>query len=265
VANAWIIAPLPIASVTASSTAAGFAPANVGNDYSGVVWQSTGEATPTLKLDLGSDVSIDTIALFGLAGIAADKMLTIAIATAAQGSGFGAGAFSNFTAAPVLALAGSQMPTSGRGIGLYSVAAPMVGRHVLITFQGMTAAIQVARAVVGKRIQPERNFGFGGSFGVRDLGSLDFSARGVLLRRRAKKLRTAALTFSNINRDEVEAQTKPLLEKIGNTEMVAIVSDPSADPQRQNRCYFGPLVGELAHTQRNARGWEARINIVSIF
>ena len=47
--------------------------------------------------------------------------------------------------------------------------------------------------------------------------------------------------------------------------MVALVTDPGADPQLQNRCYFGPLVGDLGQTWRNAAAWEAKTNMVSIF
>ena len=38
-ANAWIIPPLPFVSASASSTDVGD-PANVGNDYAGVIWAS---------------------------------------------------------------------------------------------------------------------------------------------------------------------------------------------------------------------------------
>jgi hypothetical protein len=126
-------------------------------------------------------------------------------------------------------------------------------------------SIQVSRVVAGQRIALERNFGFGAAFGVRDLGSVDFGRRGVLQRVRGKKLRTVGLTFSNVRKNEVEAQTTPLLERIGNTEMVAIVTDPDAHPERQNRCYFGPLVGDLGQTWRKPDLFEAKANLVSIF
>lgn len=261
-ANAWLLKPLPF-SATGGGTAAGYSPANIGNDYAGVVWQSTGVAGPYLIMDLGSDQPIDTVALFGLSGFTAAHTVFVAVATAAQGGSFGASAYTTFASAQVLA--GSVMPTSGRGVGLFSVPTPITGRYVLLQFNSLTVPVQVARAVVGQRFQPYRNFGFGGSFGVRDLGSADYSARGVLLRRRAKKLRTVALTFSNVQKDEVEGMVKPLLEQIGNTETVALIADPDPHAQRMNRCYFGTLVGDLGQTQRNSRGWETKINLVSVF
>lgn len=262
--NAWIIKPLPLSAVQASGTAAGYSLGNVTNDYAGVVWQSDGAAGPFIILDTGADNSLDTIALFGLAGFPAAQQVTIRVATAAQGPGFGLAGFT--TILPSTAVyAGSEMAVSGKGVGLHSIAAPVVARYVLLTWSGLPGAIQISRVVIGKRIQLERNFSFGATFGVRDLGSLDFSRRGVLMRVRGRKLRTVELTFSNINKDEVETTTKPLLEQVGNTEMIVVVTDPDPHAQRQNRCYFGALVGDLGHTQRNARGWEAKINVASIF
>ncbi|WP_267396553.1 MULTISPECIES: hypothetical protein [unclassified Sphingomonas] len=262
--NAWILLPLP-GTVTASSTAPGYQPGYVLNDYAGVIWKSVAGATADLIIDLGADTNVDSLLLFGCDGAPAATTLQVTAATAAQGAGFGSTSYAG-AAAPLLA--GSVMPVNGRGIALWQAPAGgiPVSRYVRLRFAGLGGGqAAVGRLVIGKRIQLERNYGNGGSFGVRDLGSLDFSPRGVLLRRRAAKLRTLTLTFSNIRKDEVEAITKPLLERIGNTEMIGLVVDPAEDPQRQNRCYFGPLVGDLANTRRNAAAWEAKVNLVSLF
>jgi hypothetical protein len=265
--NAWMLKPLAAAAASATSTSVGD-PSYVLNDYAGVVWQSGVGDAAALTIDLGADMPVDAIMLFGLRGFAATAMVQIALATAAQGAGFGGG---SFWAATQGLLAGSVMPTSGKGVMLWAApdaaAPPASVRYVRLSFTGLGAGavIQVARAVIGQRIQLARNFGYGAAFGMRDLGSVDFSRRGVLLRTRGAKLRTLGLTFSNIRKDEVEATTRPLMEQLGNTETVALVTDPAADAQRQNRCYFGFLVGDLAQTWRNAAAFEAKINLVSIF
>lgn len=275
-ANAWILKPLAISAASASTTALGAA-VNVGIDYAGMVWQSTVVSSPSLLLDLGADMPVDTIILFGLlGGFSPSATVQIVLSTTAQGTGFngsntstGTGAGNYWTQTQAL-LAGSAMPVSGKGVMAW--AAPTVSgppsftRYVRLTFLSLGGgAVQVSRAVIGKRIQLARNFGMGGNFGVRDLGALDFSARGVMLRRRGAKLRTASVTFSSIYKDEVEASVKPLLEQIGNTETVALLTDPADDPQRQNRAYFGTLVGDLGVAQRNSAGWEAKANLVSLF
>lgn len=264
--NAIIVEPLDMPAVTASATAPGHDPAYVGNIYMGVVWKSPeGAATRSLVVDLGADVAFDTIALFGLTGATPDWTLTVEAAAAAQGSGFPGG---SWTGAPVPLLAGEAMPTSGRGKALWlapEVSPPPASRYIRLTFGDLSdAAVTVARVVVGARIQFHRNFQFGAAFGVRDLGSFEFSARGVPLPREAEKLRSMGISFPHVHRDEVEAIVHPLLERIGNTKVVCVVTDPDPHEQRQNRMYFGPLVGDLGSVWARADGFEARVNIVGL-
>jgi hypothetical protein len=265
-ANAWIIQPLGILAAGAGSTAAGFDPAYVANDYAGVVWRSAGgTASVDLLIDLGRDASADTIMLFGCDGATAGMTLQVLASTQAVGSSFAA---PSWTGAALPFLAGAQMPVSGRGVALWQAPAggPPAARYWLLRIGGLAnAPATVGRVVIGKRIQLERNFSYGAGFGVRDLGGVDFTRRGVLVRQRGKKLRTVGLSFAHVRKDEVESITKPLIEQVGNTEMIALLTDPVADAQRQNRAYFGPLVGDLGHAWRNAAGFEARVNLVSVF
>ena len=236
-------------------------PSNLGLDYAGIIWRSTTVAPAVVTIDLGADKLVDTIVLFGLAGTLSAATWQVYASTAVEGPS----ARPRTTGAAPL-LAGADMPVSGKGVALTDLPGgwPAV-RYLTIEASLPSGALEISRAVIGKRLKLRRNFGFGGAFGVRDLGTLDFSARGVLLRRRAKKLRTVALTFSAISRDEVETQTRPLMEEAGSTELVALITDPSPHADRQNRCYFGPLVGDLANVQRNSAGWEAKINLASVF
>lgn len=264
--NAIIVEPLAMPAITASATAAGFDPLNVANIFMGVVWKSpTGAATRTLTIDLGADTAFDTIALFGLTGAQPGWTIKVDAATAAQGSGFPGGSWSG-TAETLLA--GTAMPTSGRGKSLWmapAVSPPPASRYIRLTFGSLSnAAVTVARVVVGERIQLHHNFQFGAALGVRDLGSFDFSARGVPLRRRGEKLRSAGISFPHAHRDEIEAVVNPLLERIGNTDEIVLVTDPDAHAQRQNRMYYGPLVGDLGTVWARADGFEARVNIVGL-
>ncbi|UAK24342.1 hypothetical protein [Sphingomonas nostoxanthinifaciens] len=266
-ANAWLLQPLPIVDVTTSGTLQMGTGLNVANDYAGVICQLAMDGSGNgayFRIDLGADTAFDTITAFGVELAPPSTAVYVSYATAAQGPFTG-----DYTSVPtgVNAYAGSAPMSSGKGVTIWSLNAPVVARYVLISYGAgnSSASVRISRLVIGQRIQLERNFTFGGTFGVKDLGSVDFSRRGVLLRQRGKKLRTTAITFSNQRKDEVEAKTKPLIEQLGNTEMLAIVTDPTPDAQRQNRCYFGPLVGDLNHTWRNAAAWEWKVNLVSLF
>lgn len=264
--NAIIIQPLAMPAVTASATAAGRDPAYIGNIYMGVTWKSpAGAASRSLVIDLGADTAFDSVALFGLTGAQPGWTLKVDAATSAQGIGFPGGSWSG---AVVPLLAGSVMPTSGRGKSLWlapDVSPPPPSRYVRLTFGSLAnAAVEVACAVVGKRIQLERNFQFGAAFGIRDLGSFDFSVRGVPLPRHGEKLRSTGLSFPGAHRDEVEAVVHPLFEQLGNTKVLCLVTDPNPHAQRQNRMYFGPMVGDLGTVWARADGFEARVNVVGL-
>lgn len=263
-ANALLIKPLPLANVLSSTTAPGYRASNIDRDEMGLVWRSSaGAATQVLTIDLGADQPVDTLIVLGLRGALPAWQLTVALATAAQGS-FG-GSFWNGTAADLLA--GSAMPVSGLGKALWLApdGAPAVARYVRLTFSAIdNAGVQVSRVVLGQRVQLARNFRFGAAFGVRPLGSVDFGRRGVLLRQRGARLRGVGISFGHVYRDEVEQTIQPLLERCGNDEALAIVTDPDADAERQQRMYFGFLTGDLGTVWARPGGFQADFNLVAI-
>lgn len=262
--NAIFLSPLPIVAAAASSTAGGYDVAYVANDHMGVTWKSgAGSSSQNVVIDLGADSAFDTIALFGLTGAQPGWTLQVQAATAAQG-GFG-GSF--WSSDPVTLLASSAMPSSGRGKAYWTPPpdTPPPSRYIRLVFGSLSsAAVTVARVVIGKRFQPSINFKFGATFGVRDLGSLDFSVRGVLLRRYGAKLRTTGLTFPHEHRDKIEAIVQPLFERIGNTDCIAMVTDPDAHAERQKRMYFGPLIGDLESIFARPGGFEWRANMIGM-
>jgi hypothetical protein len=261
-ANAWILNPVPLGAVTASATAAGYDPSYVALDQMGVVWKSGAVVNPYLSVDLGADMAIDTAMLMGCTAAAPSWNLEVRAAIGSQGPSFPGGSYA-FTQA---LLAGSEMLPSGRGLGIWGPAdAPALTRYLRFTVQqGDPAAATIGRLAVGKRVQLARNFSFGAGVGVRDLGSLDFSPLGVLLRRRGAKLRTVALTFSSVYKDEVEAAIQPLISLVGNTEPIGLILDPAPHVMRQRRSYFGFLVGDQGMIIRSAAAWEWKANLVSI-
>lgn len=262
-ANAWLFKPLPIVSASASSTASGYDPAHVDNDHLGVVWRSGAVAAPHIDVDLGADLAVDTALLLGLTDAEANWTLAVRAATTAQGPSFPGGSYSG-TAQQLLA--GAEMPTSGRGIGLWAPGdVPPLTRHLRFTIdQQGTAPVTIGRIAVGRRIVLHRNFSFGAAMGVRDLGKLDFSRRGAILRSRGARLRTVALKFVSVHREEVEQAILPLIEACGNTDPVGVVIDPTPHDQRQRRIQFGFLVGDLQTVWARSDGFEWAVNLVSL-
>ncbi len=262
-ANALLLEPQTPANIAASTTAAGYDAAYMLRDEMGIVWRSATGASAAITVDLGADTVIDTVIMLGLAGAQAGWTLVVELATAAQGKFTG----SWWTGAAEALLAGTVMPVSGLGKAFWRApaGAPAAARYMRLTVSGLGgAALEVSRLLAGKAVQLDRNFKFGAALGVRPLGSLDFSARGVLLRRKGKKLRGVGISFPSVYRDEVEAKVQPLLERVGNDTGLAIVLDPAPDAQRQNRIWFGFLTGDLGSTWARAGGFQADFNLVAI-
>lgn len=267
--NAAILKPIPMTVLTGTNTVTGTAVTNIGNDYLGVVWQSQNPsaATSSFIIDMGADVAVDTLVLLGLTGALSSWTLTVQAATQAQGSGFGGGAYYAYPA--VTLLAGSAMPSSGRGRAYWEAPAggPAAARYwkIIITTAASNTLVTVARAVLGQRIVPAHNFDFGAAFGVRDMGALEWSRRGVMKRARGMKLRSVGLSFASLYRDEVEGFIHPLIEKVGATGPIVLVRDPAADAERQNRIWFGPMVGDIGTVWARANaGWQWQANIVDL-
>jgi hypothetical protein len=260
-ANAFAFKPERIVGALASSTAAGYDPNYVANDQMGVVWKSnTGSASQTLTVVLDDyGHAIDTVLIFGMTGAQAAWTLTVDAmlddTTTLNASGGNAGL-----------LAGATFPTHGRGVGYWAGSVLNSGLKVYrLTFGNLSgAAVTVGRVALGSRMQLERNFAFGGGWGLRDLGNVDFSPQGVMLRRRAARLRTLGLTFPNVRKDEVEARVQPLIELAGAQEPIVLVTDSAADTMRQKRCYFGPMIGDLGTIWRARQSWEWRANLVDL-
>jgi hypothetical protein len=262
--NAWAMRPLVPASVSASSTAAGYAASNVLNDHAGVVWKSAGGSdNVSITVDLGSIQSVSSALFFGCTGAQTTWLLQI---EGADNSAFTSNYYIYTSNDPILFLAGSEMPAHGRGVGFWNrLAGGVSRRYWRFTISGLgTAQVTIARLALGLRMALNRNFGFGGAYGVRDLGRVDFSAAGVLLRRRAAKLRTMGISFPSVHKDEVEEKVQPLIELAAGQEAIVIVTDPEAHAQRQKRCWLGVMVGEMGTIWPAAHRWEWRVNLVDL-
>jgi hypothetical protein len=262
--NAWALRPLPIAGVTplyGIGSAPGHEPMHVANDHMGVIWKSGQAQYINFQIDLGSPQEFDAVLFFGCTGSTASWVVDV----------WGSNSPDPDTAtslSPTMPfLAGSVMPTHGRGVGYWERSSAQPAYRYLrvrVITASEADAVAIGRIAIGTKLTLERNFAFGAGFGVRDLGKVNWSHHGVMLRRRGAKLRTVGLTFPAAKKDEVEQKIQPLLELVAGQEPIVLCTDPDTDPQRQNRLYFGHLVGELGTVWARASGFEWRANLVDL-
>lgn len=273
--TAWIVKPLalPTISLVSGTTTVAGALSNLAHDSAGIIWKSNTGSSIAIIFDMGADVTVDTLALFGILGPPTNAQMQIRAATAAQGNAFsggvGTGANQYWQSVAENLYAGTVVPKSGRRMALWSApasAGPPASRYWMLIVSTLGGSyFQAARAVLGARFVPSINFASDAQFGVRDFGSGDFSARGVFLRRRAKKQRMPNVTFEGLSKAEVEASVQPLIEEVGNTEPIAFITDPAADARRESRMFFGVIQGDLATVWNSYPSWTWRCPIASLF
>lgn len=259
---------VPVATTAASGTAAGAA-SNTLKDYMGMFWQSPGTSAQ-IEYDMGADVVVDTMALLALAG-AGSGTLSILYATAAQGNAFGSvgngvGQFNSLPVGP--AYAGANALASGRQAALWigNPAAPITARWFRVNISGADSGLcRFSRFAIGRRLTLSRNYVFGAQFGIVDFGSTKFSNRGTIIRRRGPKLRTTALRFPYIYKDEYQASVAPLVELAGSDSPILLVIEPDPNAYRTRDIYFGTKTGEQVVTRRNAKTFEWQANLTSLF
>ncbi len=259
-ANAIIIEPLNLPSMSAEGSAAGTVPGNANNDWIGVVHRGTNTAPPAaLAVDFGTATAADTMALLSCNN-------AIATWNIACGPSLGSGA--TYSAGPFTFGAGSVVPVSGRLNALHLAPSLITARHWSANAATMTGGIpfECGRMVIGRRIDPLYNFSFGAAFGVRDLGGGDFSRQGVWLPGVGVRQRTVGLSFARATRTEIEDLIGPLLERIGNGRFILAVTDTAANAQLQRRMFFGRLEGnlEMIWSRPGLDGYEWRANLVSV-
>jgi len=262
--NGFLLRPEAIARATCSTAAESYRASNVGDDRMGLVWQSeaTG-STQWLVLDLGEDLPVNTITLHGLTGAQDTWQWAVELATDAQGAFTG----SYWAGSAEDLLAGAAMPVSGRGRAVWLAPddAPASVRYVRLAFSALSdAAVEIGRVCIGQRITLGRNFTYGAVKSIRPLGSVGFSTRGVLLRRRGAKLRGVGVSCDAVTRAEVEASVMPLYERVGNDEAVVLCLDPDADDQLQNRIWLGFLQGDLGSVFQGFNRFTCQFNVLAI-
>lgn len=258
-ANGFLLRSYSFTTSDFSTPAAGTSGAFVANDFMGMVMRSASAGTAAaVRLDFGFARQIDTAAVLECFCRNTAGGVTVAIGNDVT--------FATFVEQIDITPPGSEYRAASglqHAFGFFTTATPC--RYALVQVNGDGVFLpQFARALVGTRLQPARNFSFGVTRGARDLGEVEFSPRGATLRRRARKLRTLGLSWSFLTQVEAEGFSIPLVEGVGETEFILASLNPAADVERSRRLYFGPLEGNSQLTWRAHDLWEKRLQITSV-
>lgn len=259
-ANGFLLHSLPFAATDFSTPEMGTSSVFLANDFMGMVYRNSDSISSLgARLDLGTAKVVDTIALLRVITLGAAASVVVFAGDDPTFATYGFSADIS-PAAGELAMAGGYYNL----VGAFSPVGPYRYWYVQVWGQAGVITAELARVVIGNRVQPSRNFSFGVARGVEDLGEVDHSPRGATLRRRARKLRALGLSWQFISQAEAEGFALPLLEEVGNTEYLLACLDPAAHVQRTRRMYFGNLKGDLSLTWRAHDLFEKRLQMQSV-
>lgn len=238
-ANAAIaITNLADAGTVTASTAETLMPVSrLQNEHVGKRWRSTAEPGYAI-CDLGSSLSIDTVALLGMsagAGASCQVRASASDATATGSLSFDSGSLSD----------GGQYFDTDYDALIYTRAAPVSTRYVRIDITDTPASyVEAGRLFIGLREAFTYNFAPGGGVAWTDRSRRTKSAGGQTLIFPDNKFRTAEINFDWVTEAQREGLWETMALANGNSEDVLLILDTDSDSLPRDSI-FGLVVNPI--------------------
>lgn len=200
----------------------------------GMVWQSNGNTSLALRLDLGSPKAINFMGMLCANALPGTTIRLIL----SDRSDFGTTLYDS----GVLTFIN---PSITREDGTYhshlEMGSLITARYVAIDIAGHTGDFQAAFLVLGQKLTPASYYSPDFEFGLDDRGSIDWTRYGVAEEESGVIMRKIGLTFSWLSQSDYETKFRPMTEKLGKRGMVYFCFDPEPTVYRQAKTYFGVL------------------------
>ncbi|GAK33243.1 hypothetical protein JCM17846_18600 [Iodidimonas nitroreducens] len=256
-AHAFLVEPYPIVAAFADGSAAGTEPQAINDDMIGVVHRGVTAPLGWVEVDLGDVRSVDFASFLSTEGQAASQRVRGASSRAGLtvSPGFDSGLV-NFSA--------GRSGAFGAVHSWWRADDTQPYRWWRFDFSGLSQPFAAGRLVIGRRLAFKRNFNFGMAPGIRDLGRASITTFGTLDRRIGARLRTLEIAWSNISQMDVQESLMPVLERLGQTGSVLVVTDPLEDQNLARRMFWGFLDEDIEIPQRHYDRWEWRTRLLSM-
>lgn len=251
-ANLLLASPLAIAAIAVSRGAGG---GNLLSVDPKEVWSDVVVGSgATIDIDLGSVVSIDTVAL-------------VAVYNAADGATWsitgGAGGYTDAVLKASGALrandANGQFPPVSHALWL---GAPVAVRYVRITILQPAGSVPLAvgRAITSRMFTPTWNKEWGSGRSVIDTGMATRLQSGGFATVEGARLGSYSWTLGDLSDDEVDTLYALQLD-CGETRPLLVVEDPAATRGLRNRIHYGLFTGLRRFERRDVSltRWEMTV------
>lgn len=240
----FAVIPTELGAVTSGNETAA-APASHLGEFKdmGMVWRSSGSSSLWARGDFGSAKSVDFMALLSAN---AQPGTTIRLRLGASQAAVDGTAGYDSGALPFID------PAISRDDGLYhshlEIGSVQTFRWWRIDIGGHTGDFEAAVLVLGEKRQPANYYNPGWSFGIEDLGDIDFSRWGVVEEQPGLVFRTLNFRLGWLAEEDYETKFRPLVERLGKRGVALWCFDPTPSPYRQAKTYFGWMRNAVAAT-----------------
>lgn len=136
-------------------------------------------------------------------------------------------------------------PAISREDGLYhshlELPSPVTANAFRLDITGHSGPFEASMLVLGQKVEPSRFYNWDREFGVKDLGSGEFTSWGVFNEQPGIVMRTIDFTLGWQSETEFEASFRPMIEQLGIRQPLYLVFDPEPHAARQAKTYMGML------------------------
>jgi len=232
------------ATVSASSWIASAPPTMLQNPHVRRRWKGRNGASEYILCDFGSEVSIDTVALFGCQGVLSDVQRNLSSAATTRIR------LSNSDDTGVTGEIHDSGSAAGRisdayGALVYLLDAPVSARYLRIDLgQSSADALLAGRLVAGVRHTFSINFNFDWQFGYADLSRKSRSAGGQTFIERDDRYRIVTLTFGFLSEADRYSAVDDIDRLKGVSSDILLITDP--DSARLDRDSVWGLLQDLS-------------------
>jgi hypothetical protein len=224
------------ATLSTSSTASGFAVANLADEDIKKIWRASSGASAWILADLLSSVSIGIVALvntnLGLT-TSVQVRLSTTDATGASGNAYNSGV-----------IPAACDPTYR--LFVHVLPSPASGRYLRI--DGTLSTFEAGRWVAGPRFQPTRNLSFGAEDIFQDHSRITNSLSGVRWIDREEIQRGVRGTFNGLNVTEARGEIREINRVLGVNRDFLMLRDASSTNKGRDSLW-GYLAQPLSYVQ----------------
>jgi hypothetical protein len=230
------VVPLDLGTVVCSTAEEGYSAGNLNRHKAiGLVWKTTGSGSIWARGRFDKEHAIDFCGMIAAnAQPGTDIRLRLG-ATQAEVDGSSAA----YDSGALDFISPSITSDNGLYHSHLELDSPIDATWWRIDITGHTGVFQAADLVLGRKVESDRFYNLDFEFGLKDMGSIEFTRFGVANEQEGVIWRTAAFTLAWESEATYYAKWEPIFKALGLRGVIWMSFDPEPGPYRQSKTFMG--------------------------